>query len=289
MFASVMGRVPRFSYFCTDFLGMARNSYISIVCILLGFSAQAQMLPLASDEKEFREERLINFSQPVSLRRWEILADTVDEWKDWELVDNYSFGINRGALPMIADLESLHPYFRDKVLELIRICRSKGIQLAVMETYRTHAKQKEYTSMGRRYTRSKVGHSKHQYGLAVDVVPLVDSVPQWRNTRLWRKIGTIGEQLGLRWGGRWSRLYDPCHFEWTGGVLSAELARGKVPTVPKPEQYPCLEQDLSELRRHWKAWDNEQAIAAVRLAKEKRERMIAAAAARSAARTGGQQ
>lgn len=289
MLASVMGRLPRFSYFCTEFLLMARTVYISIVCMLVWGATYAQTSPLASDEQEIRNERLIHFSQPVELRRWEITDDTVDEWKDWELVDNYSFGINRGALPMIADLESLHPYFRDKVLQLIRICRSKGIELALVETYRTHAKQTEYRTMGRRYTRTKAGHSKHQYGLAVDIVPMIDSLPQWKNYRLWRKIGPIGEQLGLRWGGRWSRLYDPCHFEWTGGLLSAELAKGKFPSVPKPDQYPCLEEDIKELRRHWKSWETEQAAAAVQLAKEKRERLIAAAAARLAARSGGQQ
>lgn len=251
-------------------------------------AAQAQYIPLSSDEQGFRNERLEHFSQPVELRRWEIAQDTADEWREWEVVDNYSFGINRGSLSMIADLESLHPYFRDKVLEMIRICRSKGIELAVVETYRTHAKQTEYKKMGRRYTRSKAGHSKHQYGLAVDIVPIIDSIPQWKNVRLWRKIGPIGEHLGLRWGGRWSRLYDPGHFEWTGGLLATDLARGHFPSIPHPEQYPCLDEDLKELRRHWKAWETEQSVIADKMAREKRERLLAAAAARSLARTGGQ-
>lgn len=254
---------------------MARIIVFSIVCVVFSAGVHAQQMLLSDDEQGFRNERLIHFSQPVQLRRWEIADDTVDEWKQWEMNDNYSFGINRGTMSMIADLESLHPYFRDKVLELMRICKAKGIQLAIVETYRTHAKQTEYKTMGRKYTRTKAGQSKHQYGLAVDVVPMIDSIPQWRNIKLWRKIGPIGERLGLRWGGRWHKLFDPGHFEWTGGLLTADLAKGKMPKVPHPEQYPCLEEDIRGLRRHWKSWESEQSAIASRLAKDRNSQRVA--------------
>lgn len=240
---------------------MAKSLIYLLGCIAC-VSAYGQILPLSTSEKKSRDERLQNFSQPIQLRRWEIADDTIDAWRQWELVDNYSFGINRGPMSMIADLESLHPYFRDQVIELIRLCKLRGIELAIVETYRTPAKQAQYRSMGRRYTRTVAGRSKHQYGMAIDLVPIVNSVPQWRNVKLWRKIGPIGEQLGLRWGGRWSRLYDPGHFEWTGGLVSNHLAKGNFPTVPNPEAYPCLEEDLRALQRHWKAWETEQSAIA---------------------------
>jgi peptidoglycan L-alanyl-D-glutamate endopeptidase CwlK len=265
---------------------MARVSWLSIVCILIYGSAAAQQVPLASEESEVRLERLTSFSQPVDFRFWEIVEDTADQWREWDMVDNYSFGINRGSLSMISDLESLHPYFRDKVLALIRECKAKGIHLAVVETYRTPAKQNEYKTMGRRYTRAKAGQSKHQYGLAVDVVPMIDSIPQWRNTRLWRKIGPIGERLGLRWGGRWRKLYDPAHFEWTGGLMAADLNKGKFPAIPRPQDYPCLEEDLKELRRHWKAWQVEQEVVAKRI---QREKLLATSAAGKLVLRGGEQ
>lgn len=248
---------------------MARKRWLSIVCILFVGSSQAQHAPLSDQESEVRLERLTSFSQPVEFRMWEIAIDTVDQWKDWDMVDNYSFGINRGTISMINDLESLHPYFRDKVLDLMNACKKKGIELALVETYRTPTKQSEYRKMGRRYTRTKAGQSKHQYGLAVDIVPIVNGVPQWKNYKLWRKIGPIGERLGLRWGGRWRKLYDPCHFEWTGGVLASELAKGKFPSIPRPQDYPCLEEDMKELRRHWNAWEVEQSALVQRLKKDK--------------------
>jgi hypothetical protein len=186
----------------------------------------------------------------------------VEIWKEWKTVDNFAFGKNRGNLPMIADLQSLHPYFRDKVCQLIKNCKAKGIDLVVVESYRTHAKQKEYYRMGKKYTRSTGGKSKHQYGLAVDVVPVKDSVAIWDNIYLWKKIGVEGEKLGLRWGGRWRSPYDPAHFEWTGGLTTYHLANGALPAIPKThaKNYPCLHDDIHELKKHWEMWELEQSL-----------------------------
>jgi peptidoglycan L-alanyl-D-glutamate endopeptidase CwlK len=181
-----------------------------------------------------------------------------EAWKEWTLVNNFEFGKDRGGLPMIADLRSLHPYFRDKISKLIAICKKRGIELAVVESYRTKAKQTEYFSMGKMYTQSRGGKSKHQYGLAVDVVPIIKGKPKWDDKALWKRIGSAGESLGLRWGGRWKSIYDPAHFEWTGGLSSYHLEKGIYPTLPNPSHYPCIEEDLEELQKNWSEWETEQ-------------------------------
>jgi hypothetical protein len=190
--------------------------------------------------------------------------DREDAWKGWATVENYTYGKDRGALPMISDLNALHPYFRDRILDLINACKQQGIELAVVESFRTHAKQSEYFGMGRKYTRSKGGKSKHQYGLAVDVVPIVDGAAVWDNTVLWKRIGMQGEKLGLRWGGRWRAPYDPAHFEWSGGITTTHLAKGLLPSIPKSklEAYPCLEEELTWLQKYWENWEMEQAVSA---------------------------
>jgi hypothetical protein len=186
--------------------------------------------------------------------------ETEDDWRNWKTVENFEFGKDRGDMMMIADLNALHPFFRDKVSALIKSCNSKGIELAIVETYRTPLKQNEYKSMGKKYTRTPAGRSKHQYGLAVDIVPVVNGEAQWNNIRLWRKIGVIGESLGLRWGGRWKSLYDPGHFEWSGGLTSQQLALGFLPKVPNQHLYPCLEEDLIKLVEKWQAIEIEQSL-----------------------------
>jgi hypothetical protein len=190
--------------------------------------------------------------------------DIEEAWKGWTTVENFTYGKDRGSLPMIADLHSLHPYFRDKIVELIKACKVQGIELAIVESFRTHAKQSEYFGMGRKYTRSKGGKSKHQYGLAVDVVPVVDGVAQWDDLKLWRRVGVIGERMGLRWGGRWKAPFDPAHFEWTGGTTTSHLAKGIQPMIPKSKLalYPCIDDEVEQLTKYWEAWEIEQAVTA---------------------------
>ncbi|AYB33661.1 hypothetical protein D4L85_25125 [Chryseolinea soli] len=241
---------------------------LSVAFAVAGFSSQAQIgdllapLDCRSHAEWFHEEPVEDnvvipyrrgFSAP-SADLAEEAIDTLEAWKTWSSVQNYTFGKDRGAMAMITDLNALHPYFRDKIKKLIIDCRAKGIELAVVESYRTHAKQNEYKTMGKKYTNSGAGRSKHQYGLAIDVVPIVDSVAVWDNVALWRKVGVTGEKLGLRWGGRWRKPYDPGHFEWTGGLTSKHLTAGILPSVSENE-YPCLEEDLLTLRKYWKEWE----------------------------------
>jgi len=239
---------------------------LSVVFILAGLSTHAQLNDLLApfdcrEHAEWFHEELVEDNIVIPYRKGfpiaaeEVASDTAEAWKTWTSVDNYTFGKDRGAMAMITDLQALHPYFRDKINQLIAACAAKGITLAVVESYRTIAKQNEYKGMGRKYTNSKGGRSKHQYGLAVDLVPIVDSVAVWDDAALWKKIGVTGERLGLRWGGRWRKPYDPGHFEWTGGLTTSHLTAGYTPT---DEDYPCLAEDLRMLHRYWNAWETAQ-------------------------------
>ncbi|MBX2894164.1 MAG: M15 family metallopeptidase [Cyclobacteriaceae bacterium] len=231
--------------------------------LVISFLGQAQILPESKPYSTEEHRQLVSeLIQSLAPKIESPDVNQVEDWQAWRTVDNYTFGKNRGSLPMIADLDALHPYFREKVEQLISICKAKGIELALVETYRTHAKQNEYKAMGKKYTRSVGGHSKHQYGLAVDVVPIKDSVARWDDVKLWKKVGTVGEQLGLRWGGRWRNPYDPGHFEWTGGLTSYHLATGLQPQLPKTYRNPCLEEELASLYEGWQAWEAEQATLA---------------------------
>jgi hypothetical protein len=255
-----------FPYFCDCFFEeMSKFWLISVFLVVCTFGSGFAQKPDHGPAAPYAEEYFDRLQHLQENFAWAFqplpptLPDTAEAWLAWHTVENFQFGKDRGSLPMIADLGSLHPYFRDKVIELVELCSKKGIELAVVETYRTHAKQNEYKAMGRKYTRSGGGSSKHQYGLAVDVVPVVNAVPQWDNAVLWRKIGLMGERLGLRWGGRWRHPYDPGHFEWTGGLSSYHLAKGAFPPVPKQQAYPCLAEDLKHLQRYWREWEVEQA------------------------------
>jgi hypothetical protein len=235
-----------------------RHAFLVFLVSLPTLCAFAQPAPYTSD---FQSQRCAFEGIFAPAPTIPTIEDTTAAWLRWKTVANYAFGKNRGNLLMIADLEALHPDFRELVKTLIAQCKAKGIELAVVESFRTRAKQNEYRSMGKRYTRSSGGSSKHQYGLAVDVVPLVDSIAVWDNLALWRKVGITGEKLGLRWGGRWRHPFDPGHFEWTQGLTARELAQGTFPKVT-PSDTARLRHELSELARSWNAWETEQATVA---------------------------
>ncbi len=118
------------------------------------------------------------------------------------------------------DLSLLHPAFRNKVVMLLYECAKQGIELEVVETYRTPERQDHLREKG--YSMLHGGKSKHQHHLAVDVVPKKFGWYMWHDKELWEKVGKIGEKQGLFWGGRWRRFRDYCHFEYPILIDSAE-------------------------------------------------------------------
>jgi peptidoglycan L-alanyl-D-glutamate endopeptidase CwlK len=234
------------------FLSMFNKFACAIVLLLLSLSSWAQHTIVISSKTPAPFDTTFAINPNTKL-----LGDSIFHWENWVIRKNYDFEKNRGELPMIADLKALHPYFRDKMFLLIEKCKAKGIHIEVVESFRTNTKQAEYFGMGRKYTRSAGGNSKHQYGLACDVVPIINGKPVWENKALWRKIGVEGEKLGLRWGGRWRHPYDPAHFEWTNGITTQELKAG---IFPKPNNtiYPCLDEDIAMLKKVWQVWEKKQ-------------------------------
>lgn len=55
--------------------------------------------------------------------------------------------------------------------------------------------------------------SKHLTGNAIDLVPEKNGKPWWNAPEsVWERMGEIGEQCGMSWGGRW-KTKDCPHFE----------------------------------------------------------------------------
>lgn len=124
---------------------------------------------------------------------------------------------------MDTTLDSLDPIFKPlAVLLLARLVEAR-LPVLISNTRRTDGEQAAAIATGN----SHVQHSKHQDGLAIDVVPYTiyalhgDQKLLWDTHDLvWVKIGAVGEKLGLRWGGRFAPVnalgigWDPGHFEY---------------------------------------------------------------------------
>lgn len=115
-------------------------------------------------------------------------------------------------------LNDLSPAFRPAAIELLARCAESGIPVFIVDTLRTPAEQEENLRKGVSWT----AHSRHLTGDAIDVAPYEvyqlhgKNKLEWdADDPAWQVIGSLGEHLGLTWGGRWARK-DMGHFERRG-------------------------------------------------------------------------
>ncbi len=137
-------------------------------------------------------------------------------------------------------IEDLHLKFQPLARRFLSECQTAGHSLIITCGYRPMAEQDALYAQGRTkpgkiVTYARGGQSWHNYGLAIDVVFVKDGKAWWDGP--WEAIGSIGEDLGMTWGGRFTRLPDRPHFEWHPG-LTISKAKELVRQGYKPTEIP---------------------------------------------------
>ncbi|MFP7483394.1 M15 family metallopeptidase [Priestia filamentosa] len=143
----------------------------------------------------------------------------------------------------------LHQTIADKALELVELSYQKGYNIAITQGLRTFTEQNALYAQGRTkpgkvVTNAKGGQSIHNYGLAFDFCVFDgERNPVWSGNT-YNKVGALGKNLGLEWGGDWKSFKDLPHFEYTFGLTLKQLQAGKRPpglavigTVPNGNAY----------------------------------------------------
>ena len=142
---------------------------------------------------------------------------------------------------MVDFISKLHPAIRQRALDFLAKAKEQGIDLKITFGLRTFEEQQKIYDQGRTevskakgekiVTKAKPGQSFHNYGLAIDVVPIVKGKADWES-KIWSKIGEIGKSVGFSWGGDWKSFKDLPHFEYPPAtkytVLLALKNAGKV-------------------------------------------------------------
>jgi peptidoglycan L-alanyl-D-glutamate endopeptidase CwlK len=156
-------------------------------------------------------------------------------------------------------IQLLHPKVRKEAVEIYaEICDAlKGRAMCRFAfTLRTIAEQNKLfalgrTALGKIVTKARGGLSYHNYGLAIDIVLIIDTDGDGKfdnavwDTRTdfdkdgkadWMEVVQIFKSYGWTWGGDW-KFTDPPHFEKTFGYSVRQLlalhASGKV----RPDGY----------------------------------------------------
>lgn len=142
-------------------------------------------------------------------------------------------------------IQLLHPKVKEEVLamydEIVASLTGRSI-CRFTHTLRTFAEQDKLFAQGRTtpgkiVTRARGGQSYHNYGLAIDIVLLVDmdgngtfETASWDTRRDfdgdgradWLEVVDVFKRYGWEWGGDW-RFVDAPHFQKTFGKSIAEL------------------------------------------------------------------
>lgn len=143
----------------------------------------------------------------------------------------------------MADIELLRPKTKELCYLLIQKCKDNGINISIIETYRSNEIQTAYFLQGRkdletvnearkkaklrpltenenkkRITNANAGQSPHNYSLAFDICPIIEGKLAWNRLDLFDKIGEMSRDLiidgyKLKWGGDFISIIDKPHFE----------------------------------------------------------------------------
>ena len=136
----------------------------------------------------------------------------------------------------------LHPKVQQEVTKIIKEIDqqlSGRAKVRIAQGIRTKQEQDALYAQGRTkpgkvVTKAKFGQSFHCYGLAVDIVLIVDGKEaSWDITKDWDKdyiadwteCVNIFKKYGWSWGGNWRSLKDYPHFEKTFGYTWAQLLK----------------------------------------------------------------
>ncbi len=142
-------------------------------------------------------------------------------------------------------ISNLHPKLKEDTFRIYNeICEALTGRAVCRfsHTLRTNQEQNDLYAIGRTkpgkiVTNAKGGQSYHNYGLAVDIVLIIDGKTASWDTKGdfdkdgksdWQEIVAIFKRHGWEWGGDW-KFADYPHFQKTFGLSIADLQNGKRP------------------------------------------------------------
>ncbi|MEG0927241.1 M15 family metallopeptidase [Chryseobacterium sp.] len=130
-------------------------------------------------------------------------------------------------------ISKLHPSVREEITKIINECDAAltgRAKVRISQGLRTEAEQADLYAIGRtkpgkKVTNAAAGQSVHNYGLAVDIVLIIDGkTASWDTAKDWDNDGVadwyecvkIFARHGWDWGGNWKTFKDLPHFEKKG-------------------------------------------------------------------------
>lgn len=138
-------------------------------------------------------------------------------------------------------VQTLHPLVRESansILNKAETVLSGRASLRYAYTFRSFAEQEALYNQGRNgnkgpiVTNARAGYSYHNYGLAVDIVLIIDGKSASWDMKSdydkdgksdWMEVVDLFKQEGWAWGGDFKSFKDYPHFQKTFGYSESQL------------------------------------------------------------------
>jgi Putative peptidoglycan binding domain/D-alanyl-D-alanine carboxypeptidase len=121
---------------------------------------------------------------------------------------------------MSRDVSLLHPLLQRKVLEFTNICKARGLNVLITETFRTQAEQDALYAKGRTDKSSAIvtyamyPNSGHNWGVAFDFCRNEKGREYDNSDGFFEKCGAVARAVGLAWGGDFISHKDRPHCQY---------------------------------------------------------------------------
>ena len=140
--------------------------------------------------------------------------------------------------PSSSDISSLNPYVASLARKFLELARANQLDVRITAALRSWAESDRLFAQGRWtpgevVTNSRGGDSYHNWGLAFDAAPYENNQPS-TNVQKFLRMGQLGQQVGLQWGGTFKSLVDYPHFQYTFGLNTWDLLNGVRPHASSP-------------------------------------------------------
>jgi peptidoglycan LD-endopeptidase CwlK len=135
--------------------------------------------------------------------------------------------------PSSNNLNSLNPHVAAMAKRFLDLTRANHLDVRIYYTFRSWDDQDRLFAQGRWtpgdiVTNARGGDSYHNWGLAFDAAPYENGKISTDNNKF-IKMGHLGQQVGLEWGGTFKSLVDYPHFQYTFGLKTWDLLNGVTP------------------------------------------------------------
>ena len=139
------------------------------------------------------------------------------------------------------NVNQLHPALQKKLKELTKRCEKAGLKIGIAECLRTVEEQDELYAQGRTKPGKIVTNCKgstyssmHQWGVAFDIYRNDGKGAYNESGKFFEKVGAIGKEIGLEWGGSWKSFPDRPHFQLPDWGSTASKLKA---AYTKPENF----------------------------------------------------